>query len=156
MTGNAGTEDDYPKDLDQLRYLLEQAGGVDVLWEPDGVTARGRNDNSFAVTLWRRESFTVGFDGWHEEFDDLETAIRWFLLGLSPDECRLRVTMRGGSDCKWTVQFFQDGEWMNGSSVGLLLAPFWKRASIVYRRNLVTPPPAPSGGSPGSAGGSAR
>ena len=31
MTGDAGMEDDYPKELDQLRYLLEQAGGVDVL-----------------------------------------------------------------------------------------------------------------------------
>ena len=156
MTGDAGTGNDYPKALDQLRYLLERAEGVDVSWDADSVTAHGRNDDAFAVTLWGREPFTVGFDGWHEEFDDLEEAIRCFLFGLSPDQCRLKVTMRGGSDCKWTVQSLQDGGWVDGPSAGLLLVPFWKPARIVYRRNVVTPPPASPAGPPGSAGGSAR
>ena len=144
-----------PKDLDQLRRWLDLAVGVEVSWDANGVTARGQNEHAFDVTLWGRDPCTIGFDGWHHEFDNLEEAITWFLFGLSP-RCRLRVTVRGGWDYRWEVQSLRDGDWIKETSGELLLVPFWKPAKIIYRRNLVTPPPASPAGSPGSEGGSAR
>lgn len=79
-------------------------------------------------------SYTVAFDGWHEEFTDLEDALATFAFGMSED-CRLKVVMRGSTACSWTVEGLEDGDWEGDSTTGLVLVPFWRKRHTVYRRN---------------------
>lgn len=79
--------------------------------------------------------YTVGYDGWHAEFDDEEHALAAFAFSLSED-CRLKVVQRGDTDCSWTVKGRnEDGRWREDSTTGLLLIPFWKKRETVYRQN---------------------
>ncbi len=106
----------------------------------DGNTITVESDaaDSFAVWLTENQSgFTVGFDGWHEEFEKEDEALETFAFGLS-DDCRLKVIRRGNMDCAWIVQGKgDDGEWRGDSTTGLLLTPFWRRRNIVYRQNRI-------------------
>lgn len=91
----------------------------------------------FSVTLSANfPGYTVGFDGWHEEFEDEGEALDCFAFGLS-DRCRFRVTMRGNISCSWTVESRDGVAWKEDSTTGLILIPFWRKRSIVYRQNNV-------------------
>lgn len=79
-------------------------------------------------------SCTISFEGWHEEFDDTEEALNVFALGLS-NECRLRECRRGSFAYKWTVEYLENGEWIEQSTTGLLLFPFWMKKSVRYLQN---------------------
>ncbi|MCW1926088.1 hypothetical protein OKA05_26250 [Luteolibacter arcticus] len=99
------------------------------------VTVEAPNADGFAVWLTeKRPGFTVGFDGWHEEFEDEEEALSAVAFGLS-GECRLKVVQRGATDCSWTVESLVDGEWCEDSTTGMVLIPFWRKKRVVYRRN---------------------
>jgi hypothetical protein len=61
--------------------------------------------------VWIRErgsDFTIGFEGWHEEFTDADAAFKCFAFGLST-ACRLRVFRCLGTDFKWQVLVRVDG-----------------------------------------------
>jgi len=76
--------------------------------------------------VWIREQdgqFTVGFEGWHEEFDDGDAALKCFAFGLS-SACRLRVFRCLGTDYKWQVLVQVDGQWVADSETGLLFPTF--------------------------------
>lgn len=75
----------------------------------------------------RTNGYTVGFEGWHEEFKGADEALNCFAFGLS-NTCLLRVFRRGGTDYKWQVLNQQKGEWVADSETGLLLFPFWRRS----------------------------
>jgi len=93
--------------------------------------------DGFTVYLTeRRPGFTVGFDGWHEEFEDEMEALEAFAFGLSGD-CRLKVVQRGTTDCSWTVESREGDEWREDSTTGMLLIPFWRKMRVVYRQNRV-------------------
>ena len=77
------------------------------------------------------------FEGWHEEFTSEEDALNYFGFGLSP-KCRLRIFYRGGTQTRWVVEGFEDGEWIPDSETGLLLQPFWRSGRIEYRQNHLT------------------
>ena len=100
------------------------------------ITIEPNSRNGFSVWLIEKNpGFTVGFDGWHEEFEDEEDALNAFAFGLS-DECRFKVVRRGNTDCAWTVMAKDDrGQWVDDSTTGMLLAPFWLRRKVVYRQN---------------------
>jgi hypothetical protein len=77
--------------------------------------------------VWIRESgsdFTVGFEGWHEEFTDADAAFKCFAFGLST-ACRLRVFRCLSMDYKWQVLVREDGEWIADSETGLLFPTFF-------------------------------
>src|SRR5262249_26725421 len=77
--------------------------------------------------VWAEEGqnrYTIGFEGWHEEFTDVGEALNCFAFGLST-ACRLRVFRRGGMDYKWQVLHEVDGRWVVDSETGLLLFTFW-------------------------------
>ncbi|MCW5554360.1 MAG: hypothetical protein KIS67_19650 [Verrucomicrobiae bacterium] len=74
----------------------------------------------------RRGGYTVGFEGWHEEFTDAEAALNCFTFGLSP-ACRLRVFRRGGMDYKWQLLHQVGGQWVVETETGLFIFPFWRR-----------------------------
>jgi hypothetical protein len=76
--------------------------------------------------LDRPDKYTVGFEGWHEEFEDADEALDCFTFGLS-NACLLRIFRRGETDYKWLVLQRENGEWVSDSETGLLLFPFWRR-----------------------------
>jgi hypothetical protein len=111
----------------QLRY--EQT--------PASITITPESPDGFPVSLHLEgRDFVVGFGGWHEHFKDEGEALDCFAFGLS-DQCRLRVTSRGGADYRWTVQHLVDGNWRDYSETGLLFFPFWWRRSERFHRNCV-------------------
>jgi hypothetical protein len=55
-------------------------------------------------------------------------------FGLS-NSCRLKIIYRGDFPQKWIVESYENGEWIQDSETGLLLFPFWRTASIVYKQN---------------------
>jgi len=106
----------------------------------DTITVEAADGEGFSVWLIeKRPGYTVGYDGWHDEFDDEEDALAAFAFGLS-DDCRLKVIRRGDSDCAWIVEGKDDdGRWSGDSTTGLLITPFWRKKSIIYRQNrLIT------------------
>ena len=80
--------------------------------------------------------FTVGFDGWHEHFDDEDEALDCFAFGFS-DQCRLKVVRRGDFDCAWTLESQEHDTWIEDSTVGLFMVPFWRKKSVIYKRNAL-------------------
>jgi hypothetical protein len=67
--------------------------------------------------------FTVGFEGWHEQFTDEDAAFQCFAFGMST-ACRLRVFRCLSMDYKWQVLVEVDGEWVADSETGLLFPTF--------------------------------
>jgi hypothetical protein len=91
----------------------------------------------FTVSLIEHSpGFTVGFDGWHEEFDNEEEALNCFGFGLS-DTCRLKVVKRGGVPCSWSVERKHGEEWHDLGATGLIFVPFWKKKTIEYLCNPI-------------------
>jgi hypothetical protein len=78
--------------------------------------------------------YVVSYDSWHEHFTDIEEALNCFAFGLI-GECRLAITYAGSTPTKWTLQIQHDGQWVNESTTGLLLVPFWRKRRVVFRQN---------------------
>ena len=74
---------------------------------------------------------TVHFNGWHERFDTVEEGLNCFTFGLSKD-CRLREYHRSGVTYKWTVEYKENDEWVEDSTTGLLIYPYFGRKEIRY------------------------
>lgn len=108
---------------------FESSGGsISVLpISSDGFTVR--------MTV-NQDSFTVFFNGWHEDFQDKEEALDCFAFGLS-SECRLKEYRRGNAAYKWTVESRENGEWVGDSTTGLLFFPFWLKREIRYLQNTL-------------------
>jgi hypothetical protein len=79
-------------------------------------------------------SYTVHFEGWHEDFESPEQALNCFAFAFS-GECRLAITYRGRFPVKWVLEYLREGCWYPESEVGLLLVPFWRPARVEYRQN---------------------
>ncbi len=106
----------------------------------DTITVVAASNDGFSVWLTEKKpGYTVGYDGWHDEFDDEEDALAAFAFGLSED-CRLKVVQRGITDCAWIVEGKdEDGQWRGDSTTSLLFMPFWKKRTTIYRQNhLIT------------------
>ncbi|MES2571322.1 MAG: hypothetical protein V4710_14870 [Verrucomicrobiota bacterium] len=83
-----------------------------------------QSPTGFRVSIYDHGGhFTVGFEGWHEEFTDAEAALECFAFGLSTS-CRLRVFSCFGNDYKWQVLVQVEGEWVAESETGLLFPAF--------------------------------
>ncbi len=93
--------------------------------------------NGFTVWLSVNKSdYTVGYDGWHEKFDNEESALNAFAFGLS-NQYRLATEKRGKTACKWVLEFKDGDEWKTDSETGLIFIPFWRKKSIEYRQNNI-------------------
>jgi len=118
----------------------------------DTITVEATDGDGFSVWLTEQKpGYTVGYDGWHDAFEDEEDALAAFAFGLS-DDCRLKVVRLGSSDCAWTVEGKgEDGNWIGDSTTALLITPFWRKKSIAYRQNrLITSREQDRGGPPAS------
>ena len=80
--------------------------------------------------------FTVGFDGWHEEFDCKDEALNAFAFGSS-ERCRLKVTQRCDSDGAWVVEWREEEAWHEDSTTALVFTRFCRTKSVEYRQNCV-------------------
>lgn len=100
------------------------------------ITVEPADSDGFEVCLIsKRPGYTIAFDGWHEEFDDEDTALNAFAMGLS-EGCRLQVIQYGGRDCVWILEYLDEtGQWLEDSRVGLLHLFFWMKKKVVYRQN---------------------
>lgn len=94
---------------------------------------------STGFTIWLTENisgFTVGFDGWHEEFDHENDALNCIAFGLS-DQCRLKIVKYGKIACSWTLEMKNEHGWAEESRTGLIFIPFWKKRSVEYLTNSI-------------------
>jgi hypothetical protein len=126
--------------IEKIENKLRKYPSAQYSLSGDTITVEAADDDGFSVWLTENKpGYTVGYDGWHEEFNDEDDALNAFAFGLSED-CRLKVVRRGNSDCAWILEGKNDdGSWSGDSTTGLLLTPFWRKKSIVYRQNrLIT------------------
>ena len=122
--------------IEELKRRLNSLSNARYQADKDSITVFPNDTDGFTVTVTKNHAntYTVFFDGWHEDFDDLEEIVNVFGLGLS-DECRLREYRRGSFAYKWTVETLEDGKWEEQSTTGLLLFPFWRKQQIRYLQN---------------------
>ena len=122
--------------IEELRQRLDKL--PDAPYESDGnsITVLPQNSHGFSVTLTQNSaaSYTVFFNGWHEDFEDVEETVNVFGLGLS-DECRLKEYRRVNFAYKWTVETLEEGEWLEQSTTSLLIFPFWRKREVHYLHN---------------------
>ncbi|MES2981516.1 MAG: hypothetical protein V4727_04305 [Verrucomicrobiota bacterium] len=122
--------------IETIKSKLKKYPSARYTVEGHTITVEAANSDGFAVWLVDKQpGYTVGYDGWHEEFDDEEMALNAFAFGLSED-CRLKVIQRGKTACSWTVESGnREGQWFEDGMVGLLWIPFWRKRTTVYRQN---------------------
>ena len=121
--------------IEQIREKLKSYPSVESKKTVNSIAVLPSSDEGFEVRLDDNgETYTVSFEGWHEEFESAEEALDCFAFGLS-SECRLKELRKGGSPYRWIVESKVDGSWSSDSETGLLIYPFWKRSEIVYRQN---------------------
>lgn len=124
------------KVIEEIKSRLSKYPDVRMESDASSVTVLPVSAEGFSVALTENlgNGYTVSFEGWHEEFGDAEEAMNVFALGLS-DECRLREYRCGRFPYKWTVEFWEDGQWMEQSTTGLFFFPFWLKSEVRYLQN---------------------
>ncbi len=121
--------------IDEIKAKLAKYPQAECKSDDFSISVFPSSDEGFTVSFYEQErNFAVSFNGWHEEFQDQDEAMNCFAFGLST-ECRLKESLRGGTPYKWTVQSCEDGMWVDDSSTGLLLVPFWRKKEIRYLQN---------------------
>jgi hypothetical protein len=103
----------------------------------DRITVHPPNADGFSISIG--SDGVVAFDGWHEHFDDESAALNFFAFGFY-GKCRLKVEIRGKIECKWTLEVIDEGKWVEDSTTGLLILPFWRSPRIIYRQNSALQP----------------
>jgi len=121
--------------IDEIKSRLSKYPNAKYECNASSITVLPGSENGFTVMLsLNHGGYTVSFDGWHEDFKDKEEALDCFAFGLS-DECRLKEYRRGSFPYKWTVESFVNGRWLQDSTTGLFLFPFWRRPRVRYLQN---------------------
>ncbi len=116
---------------------LDKYTGFEIVNGDGSITVSCNNPESFDVSFHALgKDFQVSFDGWHELFDAEEDALNCFAFGLSK-ECRLKVAKRGKMECSWTAQYWRDDKWIDDTTTGLIVIPFWRSKKIEYGHNLI-------------------
>jgi len=130
--------------IDEIKSRLQKYPQAKSEIEGNRITVLPLDESGFAVSLVDNSpNYTVSFDAWHDEYEDVEKALNAFAFGLS-DDCRLKVTYRGNFAHVWTVEERdENGEWFSCEWIGLnemgLLAPplFWLKKRYVYLQNTL-------------------
>jgi hypothetical protein len=81
-------------------------------------------------------TYTISFEGWHEDSLDDEEALGMIAFGLS-DQCRLKEYRRGRFAYKWTLESKEEEQWVEQSTTGLFFFPFWKKAEVRILQNTL-------------------
>jgi hypothetical protein len=130
-----------PNAIDQLVGKLARHPEAVFTRAQNSISIRPPGDTGFMVDLYiESDCYTVSFDrGWHEDFKTEQEALNCIAFALS-SSCRLAVTYRGSTPCKWAVQSRDGGEWTTDSVTGLLIFPFWRRPRVVMKQNDLVDP----------------
>jgi hypothetical protein len=122
--------------VEEIKARLKKYPEVRFESDTSSITVFPSSPDGFGVTLLVNavDSYTLSFEGWHEDFEVEEEARNVFALALS-NECRLKEYRRGNFAYKWTLEFLEDGNWEEQSTTGLLLFPFWMKKSVRYLQN---------------------
>ena len=120
----------------EMEKRLTKYPQVQYTSDATSITVLPATDEGFSLTLTvnSKDSYTVCFEGWHEESADAEEALNLFALGLSTD-CRLKEYRRGNFAYKWTMEFKEETGWSEQGTVGLLIFPFWKKPRMRILQN---------------------
>lgn len=78
--------------------------------------------------------FAVFLDGWHQDFDSYERAVRCFTLAAT-GHYRLKTASKGSFHFRWTLEYWDGSGWVEDSTITDLFYPFWKPTTINYRHN---------------------
>jgi hypothetical protein len=103
----------------------------------DSITVEPKNEKGFSVSLGvGSRDIIVSSDFWHEHFEkeEADKALDCFAFMLS-DSCRLRIEYRGKKAKRWTIESFENGNWMSDSTTGLLNFNFWSPTRTEYFQN---------------------
>ena len=104
---------------------------------PTSIEVSPPEDSGFPVALLvESNGYVVHFSGWHEHFESPRDALNCFAYGLLGD-CRLRVTYRGSTAHRWTLEEHRNGQWVEQSTTGLFIFPYWRRPRTVVLQNRV-------------------
>ena len=101
------------------------------------LTIEPMDEKGFAVTIGaNHREIVVSADFWHEHFDksDEEKALNCFAFLLS-DSCRLKVEYKGEKPKTWTLESFENGQWIGDSTTGLFNLKFWQPTRVEYLQN---------------------
>ncbi|WP_020586948.1 hypothetical protein [Desulfobacter curvatus] len=122
---------------DKIKEKLKKYPQLNCQIDDNKISVEPTSPNGFTVWLIdNNPGFTVGFDGWHEEFDNEDEALNCFGFGLS-DKCRLKVVKCGSKPYSWSVESRDGDEWNEDSKTGLIFVPFWRAKSIKYLSNPI-------------------
>lgn len=101
------------------------------------LSIRSGVENGFDISIQDLgTAFPVYFEGWHDEFETLDTAYECVAFGLSC-ACRLKVLSRGGKPYRWIVQARTEDDWVDDSETGLLFFRFWSPKTATYLQNCL-------------------
>lgn len=135
MLRNSGTNYPMSMAISLIKEKLRKYPDVAYVTHDGFLEIPAQNSAGFRVWIQEHnDGCTVGFDGWHEEFRDMDSALNCFAFGLST-ACRLKVFRRGNVDYKWQVLHQVDGQWVADSETGLLFFPFWRPREVRELQN---------------------
>lgn len=122
--------------IEEIKQRLFKYPHVKYKVSENAITIFPTSGCGFEISLFVEadHSFTVFFEGWHEEFEEKEDALNCLAFGLSTD-CRLKVSSRGSFSYKWTVEFREDDKWKEEATTALFFYPFWRNKTEHYLQN---------------------
>ena len=121
--------------IEEIQAKLQKYPHAKFESDDNAISVFPTSNEGFIVSLIvNPNSYTVSFNGWHEDFQRAEEALNCFAFGLSAD-CRLKEYRRGDFAYKWTVEAKEKGEWVEDGTTGLFLFPFWKSKEVRYLQN---------------------
>jgi hypothetical protein len=123
--------------LEVIRDKLQKYPDVKFDMSDSHVIIFPRTAGGFSVSLYVHDTgYTVGFEGWHEEFVQESEALNFLAFGLSED-CRLRVVSMANWDYRWIVQHRSNGTWVDESEVGNFWFPRWMTRDRYLQNDVI-------------------
>ena len=114
--------------ISRIKEKLRKYPHVTYTTTEDQLEIPAQSPTGFRVWIHERaDRYTVGFEGWHEEFTNADEALNCFAFVLST-ACRLRVFSKGNANYKWQILHKVDGQWVADSETGLFVSPFWRES----------------------------
>jgi hypothetical protein len=105
----------------------------------NAIKVEPKDEKGFVVSLEVKPGeIIVSSDVWHEHFDkdQEDEALNCFAFMLS-NSCRLKIEYRGQKPKRWTIESFENGNWISDSTTGLFNFNFWSPKRTAYFQNNI-------------------
>lgn len=121
--------------IKEIQIRLEKYPDAKSTLTECSIAVEPANKDGFPVEFTvETNGYIVNLGGWHEYFESVDSALNCFAFGLS-EMCRLKIISSGRRPYKWTIQSWENGTWVDDSTVGLLFFAFWRKPRISYQQN---------------------